>query len=131
MRNTIFSVILILTTISCASLMDFDGAYRSDGSAVVDPNPYDPMSDLLLGFYISSLITNPPQTRYYYSPLSRYSFYLPPPASLSPVYRYLWIQSEIESELRDYENKIKRINWDLEDEARRLIDEIKRAKEKD
>jgi len=113
--------------------MDFDGVYRSDGSAVVDPAPYDPNLDLLLGLYAASLIATPYQTRYSYRPLSRYSFYLPPPASLSPVYKYLWIQSEIDNELRDYKYRLQGINdmeiWKLKREVQQLIDDLKRAKE--
>jgi len=69
---------------------------------------------------------------YYYPPLML-DHYVPPNIwrEWSPLQRSLWIRSAQESDLRDYEYKVKRINWDLEDEARRLIDEIKRAKEKD
>ena len=69
---------------------------------------------------------------YYYPPLML-DHYVPPDIwkVWTPLQRSLWIESARESDLRDYEYKIKRINWDLEDEARRLIDEIKRAKEED
>jgi hypothetical protein len=143
MKKTILVVILILTTTSCASLMDFDGVYRSDGSAVVDPNPYDPSLDLLYGLrqtaVILALANEKPDVRndyllsaYYYPPLLL-DHYVPPNIwrEWTALQRSLWIRSAQESDLRDYEYKIKRINWDLEDEARRLIDEIKRAKEKD
>jgi len=124
MRNTIFSVILILPTISCASLMDFDGAYRSDGSAVVDPNPYDPMADLLLGFYISSFITSPHQARYYY-PLI-----VPRYHGLNglPTWEDIIYEQRLDMRLNDYKRELERIKEDLIYELRQ---EIERAKEKD
>jgi hypothetical protein len=139
----IMLIVVLFSMLSCASLMDFDGVYRSDGSAVVDPNPYDPSLDLLYGLgqtaVILALANETPAVRndyllsaYYYPPLML-DHYVPPNIwrEWSPLQRSLWIRSARESDLRDYEYKVKRINWDLEDEAQRLIDEIKRAKEKD
>lgn len=118
--------------------MDFDGVYRQDGSAVVDPNPYDPSLDLLLGLCAYSLIANPYQSQYYYpfiAPyLSGYS-YCPPDVwkAWTPLQRSLWIQSSRENELRDYEYKLKSINdmetWQLKMDVQRIIDDLKRAKE--
>jgi hypothetical protein len=109
---------------------------------------YDPTFDLLLGLYTASLITNPPRTRYSYRPLSMGSAldlswlsqippkynYLPPPSTLSPVYKSLWIQSEIESELRDYEYKLKSIHememFQMKLDVQGLIDDLKREMER-
>jgi len=108
--------------------MDFDGAYRRDGSAVVDPDPYDSSLDLLLGLYAASLITTPYQTRWNYNYLS--NSYCPPSvwAAWSPLQRSLWIESALEYELRDYEYRLRRINDDL---IRDLKREMERAKEED
>jgi len=140
MRNTIFSVILILPTISCASLMDFDGAYRSDGSAVVDPTPYNPSLDLLYGLgqtaVILALVSATPAVRndyllsaYYYPPLML-DHYVPPDIwkAWTPLQRSLWIESSREIDLQNYKYELERIKENLIYDLRR---EIERAKEKD
>ena len=110
--------------------MDFDGVYRSDGSAVVDPTPYDPSLDLLLGLYYYSLIASPHQTRYYHPLIAPYRTrrygYL-------PTWEDVLYESYLDDALTNYENKLKSINrmetWKLEMEVQRLIDDLKRAKE--
>lgn len=141
MKKTILAVFLVLFTVSCASLMDFGGVYRRDGTAVVDPNPYDPSLDyLLLGLYATSLIAAAPQDRYYYSPLIPpynilSSYYCPPDVwrAWTPLQRSLWIQSGREAELRDYEYKLQSINdmqmFQMKLDVQSLIDDLKRAKE--
>jgi hypothetical protein len=127
--------------------MDFEGVYRSDGSAVVDPNPYDPTLDLLYGLgqtaVILALANSTPAARndyllsaYYYPPLML-DHYVPPTIwrDWTSLQRALWIQSARASDLRDYEYKIQSINdmeiWKLKMEVQRLIDELEDAKEKD
>ena len=139
-RNTIFSAILILTTISCASLMDFEGVYRSDGSAVVDPNPYDPTLDLLYGLgqaaVILALANETPGVRndyllsaYYYPPLML-DHYVPPNIwrDWSPLQRGLWIESSRKIDLRNYEYELRRISQQIIDDMKK---ELERAKEED
>jgi len=142
MRKIIFSVILILFTVSCATFM-------------AGPYPDDPNLNLLYGVYCASLITNPPQTRYYYPtlstelaldlawldqipPKSYYRspyFYCPPSvwAAWTPLQRSLWIESALKYEFRDYKYKLRSINdmemWKLKREVQRLIDDLERAKE--
>jgi len=128
MKKTILSVVLVFSMVSCASLMDFDGVYRSDGSAVVDPNPYDPMTGLLLGLYVSSLIINPSHRSRYYYPLI-----IPPyrayggPNGL-PTWEDILYESLREADLQNYKRELERIKEDL---IYDLKHEIERAKEKD
>jgi len=126
MKKITLAVFLVLSTISCASFM-------------AGPYPDDPELNLLYGAYCASLITTPPQTRYYYPLIAPYRTgysYCPPSvwAAWSPLQRSLWIESGIESELRDYEYRLQSINdmelWKLKMETQGLIDDLKREREK-
>ena len=131
MRKAIFSVILIFSTVSCAAFMeDFgNGEYNEalQQTAVILALTSKPAvrNDLLLGLYYYPVIYDYP---------SRYSSYLPPPKTLSPIYKSLWIESEIENEIRSYEYRLKSINdmeiWKLKMEAQRLMDDLKREMER-
>jgi len=150
MKKTILIGILILFTVSCAPLMEETWTVTTPKGPVTVRH-YDPARELLLGFYISSLITNPPKAHndlllssYYYplvvppyNPLSNY--YCPPDIwkAWSPLQRSLWIESGREAELRDYEYKLQSINdmqmFQMKLDAQSLIDDLenktKRAKD--
>jgi len=136
-RNTIFSAILIFPTISCAPLMEETWTVTAPEGPVTVRH-YDPARELLLGFYIADII-NPPKTRYSYPVigpyLSGYS-YCPPDiwADWTPLQRSLWIQSGIDSELRDYEYKLKSINdmqmFQMKLDVQGLIHDIESANER-
>jgi len=108
MKKIILIVVLIFSMTSCTAIMeDFgNGEYNEalEQTAVILALTSKPAvrNDLLLGLYYYSLISTPSQDRYFYHQYN----YLPPPASLSPIYKSLWIQSEIENNLRNYEDEI-------------------------
>jgi len=144
MKKITLAVFLVLFTISCAPVLtksleetmeEYRNVYRQGGPAALAAYHgsivnYDSNIDLLLGLYYYPLIGTPSQDRYFYHQYN----YLPPPASLSPVYKSLWIQSEIESELRDYEYKLKSIHdmemFQMKLDVQGLIDDLKREMEK-
>jgi hypothetical protein len=123
MRKIIFSVILILSSVSCAAFMEdfgegkYDVAIQQTAVALALTSEPAIRNDLLL-------------SSYYYS-----HAYCPPSvwARWSPLQRSLWLESAREDDLRDYERKIKSINdmemFRLQAEVQRLIDDLKRAKE--
>jgi len=133
--------ILILFTVSCAPLMEETWTVTTPKGPVTVRH-YDPARELLLGFYISSLITNPPKAHndlllssYYYPlilpPYNYLSIYYCPPdiwKAWTPLQRSLWIESGREAELRDYERELERIKENLIYDLRQ---EIERAKEED
>jgi len=129
MKKILFAVFLVLFTVSCASFTEWAGS----------PEGNDALAQTAV---ILALANETPAIRndyllsaYYYPPLML-DHYVPPDIwkAWTPLQRSLWIESARESDLRDYEYKIKSINnrnlWDLEDEAQRLIDDIKRANER-
>jgi len=137
MKKILLAVFLVLFALSCAPLMEETWTVTTPEGPVTVRH-YDPARELLLGFYIADLI-NPPKTRYSYpvigSYLSGYS-YCPPDIwrDWSPLQRSLWIQSGIDSELRDYEYKLKSINdmqmFQMKLDAQRIIDDLERETER-
>jgi len=115
-----------------------------EGAVTVRHN--DPARELLFGFYIADLISNPPRTRYSYRPPLSTGYYpygysyVPPDvwADWSPLQRSLWIESARENELMDYEYKLQSIKddliYDLKREMERakddVVDDLKREREK-
>ena len=117
MRKIIFSVILILFTVSCATLMEETWTVATPEGAVTVRH-YDPTLDLLLGLYISSLIAAPPRIHNY---------------NYLPTWKDVLYEQDLDHALIDYEYKLRSINrmetWKLEMEVQRLMDDLKRAKE--
>ena len=123
MRKTIFSAILILSTVSCASFMEnFGNGEYNDA--------------LMQTAVILALENEKPAVRndyllsaYYYPPLML-DHYVPPDTwrAWSPLQRALWIESSREIDLEDYKRELERIKQDIIYDLRR---EIERAKEKD
>ena len=134
MMKTIFSIILILSTLSCATVREYQRTYRGelqqrDNELFGAPKTESSLSTLddsslgiLLGLYALSLAENPPKY-----PIYPYSSYL-----FSPFYPF-----DSFHELMVYESMLKSINnmetFKLQLEVQRIIDELKReaAKIKD
>jgi hypothetical protein len=123
MRKTIFSAILILSTVSCASFMeDFGNGEYNDA--------------LMQTAVILALASATPAVRndyllsaYYYPPLML-DHYVPPDIwkAWSPLQRSLWIESAREIDLENYKRELERIKENLIYDLRQ---EIERAKEED
>jgi len=128
MIKTIFSVILILSTLSCATVREYQATYREElaardeklfGKQVTNVSWLDdPTLGLLLGLYAFSLAENPPKY-----PIYPYSPYL-----FSPFYPYGSFH-----DLMVYESMLESINLmetsKLQFEVQRIIDELERAAE--
>jgi len=138
MRKIILAAFLVLFTMYCAPLMEETWTVTTPEGPVTVRH-YDPARELLFGFYIADLISNPPRTRYSYRPplstelalgLALSNSYCPPSvwADWSPLQRSLWLESALDDDLRDYEYKLKRIKDDLIYDLKR---EMERAKEED
>ena len=123
MRKTIFSAILILSTVSCAAFMeDFGNGEYNDA--------------LMQTAVALALASTTPAVRndyllsaYYYPPLML-DHYVHPEIwrAWSPLQRSLWIESSREIDLENYKRELERIKENLIYDLRQ---EIERAKEKD
>ena len=129
MKKTILVAFLVLFTVSCASFTEWAGS----------PEGNEALTQTAV---ILALANETPAVRndyllsaYYYPPLML-DHYVPPNIwrEWSPLQRSLWIRSAQESDLRDYEYKIKSINdmqmFQMKLDVQGLIDDIKREREK-
>jgi len=140
MRKIMLAGILILFTVSCAPLMEETWTVTTPKGPVTVRH-YDPARELLLGFYISSLITNPPKAHNdlllssYYYPLiiPRVQKFGSLPTWEDVLYD-MEVESAIRNQLRDYESEVEHINdmelWRLKTDTQRMIDDIESAKER-
>ena len=140
MRKIMLAGILILFTVSCAPLMEETWTVTTPKGPVTVRH-YDPARELLMGFYISSLITNPPKGRndlllssYYYPPIiPRVQKFGSLPTWEDVLYD-MEVESAIRNQLRDYESEVEHINdmelWRLKTDTQRMIDDIESAKER-
>jgi len=127
MRNTIFSVVLILNTISCAAIPRPNVYGQKKPANTRSRSFYSSINhanlNLLLGLYAASLI-NPPKGRYYYPLIvPRYHGLNGLPTLEDIIY-----EQRLDMRLNDYKRELERIKEDLIYDLRR---EIERAKEKD
>jgi len=125
MRKTIFSAILILSTMSCAAFMEdfgegkYDVAIQQTAVALaLTSKPAVRRNDLLLGLYYYSLISPPVQK---------------PRSSYSSAWDYVFYDYDYNHALLDYEYKLQDIHdmemFKLEMEVRRIINELKSAED--
>jgi len=123
MRKIIFSVILILSTVSCAAFMEdfgegkYDVAIQQTAVALALTSKPAVTDDLLLGLYYYPLIAAPYRTRNY---------------NYLPTWNDVLYDSELDQALVEYEYKLKSINdmqiFQMELKVQQLIDDLERAK---
>jgi len=124
MRKIIFSVILILSTVSCAAFMEdfgegkYDVAIQQTAVALALTSKPAVTDDLLLGLYCYPLIAAPYRTRKY---------------NYLPTWKDVLYEQDLDRFLLDYEYKLKSIDdmqmFQMELKVQQLIDDLKRAKE--
>ena len=145
MKKMLISL-LIISTISCAAIREYRAEYKAElaredrmraqsrpAQLYSSPVVNDSTLGLLLGLYTFSLIKSGEPAYVAYPYLSPYSYCpLSPWLTWSPLERSLWLESSLEDELMDYENKLRIINatemLTLQREVQRLIDKINREK---
>jgi hypothetical protein len=125
MRKTIFTAILILSTMSCAAFMEdfgegkYDVAIQQTAVALALTSKPAVRNDLLLGLYYYPLLSPPYRTCRNYNYL--------------PTWNDVLYDSELDQALVEYEYKLKSINdmqiFQMELKVQQLIDDLKRAKE--
>ena len=145
MKKILISLLMICT-ISCTAIREYRAEYRAElaredrmraqsrpAQLYSSPVVNDSTLGLLLGLYTFSLIKSGKPAYVPYAYLSPYSYCpLSVWATWSPLQRSLWLESSLEDELMDYENKLRIINatemLTLQMEVQRLIDKINREK---
>jgi len=122
--KVIFSIVLILSTISCAAVREYQTIYRQE-LAARDERLFGPDKpklslttyrnlDLLTAFYILCLTKNPP-------------------TKLLSSWDYFWFRQDLISELMIYESMLKSIHnseiMRLQSEIQSLIWQLKQSKD--
>jgi hypothetical protein len=134
MRKIIFIVILILSTLSCATVREYRARYKQDmnardeklfGTHRSNSTTYSPLNDPALGLLLGLYMLSPHQETCAYSPYFPFFPY-------AYGYSSIALDDELRHALLKYEYDLKSINnmetFKLEMEVRRIIDELKRAK---
>jgi hypothetical protein len=135
-------IILIISSLSCATLRENQAKYREEmtardqklfGSPRINRQPYSALNDPMLGLLLGLYILSPHQETYAYSPYSLSPYF--PFFPYGYGYSSFALDDELRHALLKYEYELKSINnmemFKMDMEKQRITDELRRARERE